>query len=118
MTETFGNKTHNQQPRRGGFIPRGDMRGGRGGRGGRGFGRGRGRGRGGSRFPRPSFQFNNDDVDYSPEAIEKRFAIFYHPEVTKDPWEHLEQILRQSILLTITTIDYQLLLFICGVHYV
>lgn len=62
------------------------------GRGHRGRGGGRGRGRGG-------FQPNNNrrsthrqvDVDYTPEAIEQRFAVFYLPSMTQDPWKHLEE---------------------------
>ncbi|KAL9548911.1 hypothetical protein PS6_006355 [Mucor atramentarius] len=29
------------------------------------------------------------DVDYAPEAIEQRFAAYYLPSMTQDPWKHL-----------------------------
>ncbi|KAI9361432.1 hypothetical protein BD770DRAFT_441443 [Pilaira anomala] len=49
---------------------------------GRGFdNNGRSRGRG----------YNGREVDYSPEAIESRFAVFYLPSMTQDPWKHLLQ---------------------------
>lgn len=85
----------------GGYTPRG--RGGRGrggfnarGRGGGGHrgGRGGNRGRGGFQQQQPHNNYNpyrNIDVDYSPEAIEQRFAPFYLPSMTQDPWQHLTQ---------------------------
>ncbi|KAL0142035.1 hypothetical protein V8B55DRAFT_1494432 [Mucor lusitanicus] len=72
--------------RGGGF--RGGFRGGaRGGGGGRG--RGRGRGRGGFHHNTPRQPVYHPDVDYTPEAIEHRFAAFYLPSMTQDPWKHL-----------------------------
>lgn len=57
---------------------------------GRGYnGRGRGRGRGGFHNNNNNRQFT--EVDYSPEAIESRFAVFYLPSMTQDPWKHLLQ---------------------------
>lgn len=65
---------------------------GRGDRGGRG--RGRGRGRGGFHNNNNHHRNNNrqlTEVDYSPEAIESRFAAFYLPSMTQDPWQHLSE---------------------------
>ncbi|CAO3618634.1 unnamed protein product [Mucor fragilis] len=79
------------QPRggRGGGF-RGGFRGGsRGGGGGGGRGRGRGRGRGGFHHNAPRQPAYHPDVDYTPEAIEQRFAAFYLPSMTQDPWRHL-----------------------------
>lgn len=74
-------------------------------RGGRGGGRGRGRGGNRGGFNRGGrggfhnsngFQNNNSkqytEVDYSPEAIEARFSVFYSPSITKNPWSHLTQV--------------------------
>lgn len=73
---------------RGGFNTRG-----RGGRGARGGNRGRG---GYQQQQHNNYNpYRNADVDYSPEAIEQRFAPFYLPSMTKDPWQHLTQVTKQ-----------------------
>ncbi|KAG2232256.1 hypothetical protein INT48_001541 [Thamnidium elegans] len=40
---------------------------------------------------RDKHYFYFTEVDYSPEAIESRFAAFYLPSMTQDPWQHLSQ---------------------------
>lgn len=77
-----------ERPPRNNQSFRGNNRGGYRGRGGNFRGRGGGRGRGGFHFVSP---FQGQDVDYSPEAIEQRFAPFYSSVMTQDPWAHLEQ---------------------------
>ncbi|KAL7311087.1 hypothetical protein PS15m_008897 [Mucor circinelloides] len=77
------------QPPQQSFRPRGGRGGGfRGGfRGGAG---GRGRGRGGfHHHNKPRQPVYHPDVDYAPEAIEQRFAAYYLPSMTQDPWKHL-----------------------------
>jgi hypothetical protein len=74
-----------------GYQSRGRGRGFRGRGGGRGGGRGRGRGGFQHNNNNRSFTHQQADVDYSPEAIEERFAVFYLPSMTQDPWQHLEK---------------------------
>ena len=71
------------------YTPRGGGRGG-GFRGGRGRGRG-GRGGGFQQQQQPYNPYRNVDVDYTPEAIEQRFAPFYLPSMTQDPWQSLQR---------------------------